>query len=224
MDFRDLSTGDKVAGVSGVLLLIFMLFFSWFSLDVPDVPEVPGFAVPDLDTGFNAFQAFAWIDWVLLLAALGGIAIPVRRLMAPDFEPPVALSAIVTGIGILGVLLVLFRIISPPDIGDFDFGLGFGGVDTGLDTSRSIGVFLGFLATIGVAVGGWLAMQDEGTSFTATGGQIGDQFGGGQQPPPAPGQAPAAPPPPQQQPPPPPPPAAGGSQPPPPPPPPQSGQ
>ena len=54
------------------------------------------------------------------------------------------------------------------------------------DVQRSYGLFLGLIATAGVAIGGWLAMQEEGASF---GGEA-DRLGGG------PGEPPPPPPPP----------------------------
>ena len=63
---------------------------------------------------------------------------------APSVNTPVAISAITTGLGILCVLLILFRIISPPDFGAGDFGLG-----GAVDTTRKIGVFLGLIAVGG---------------------------------------------------------------------------
>ena len=79
----------------------------------------------------------------------------------PDM--PVALSAITAGLGILGVVLVLFRIISPPDFGVGDL----------VDVGRGIGVFLGLVAVAGVAYGGWAAMQAEGSSFGAQTDRVG---------------------------------------------------
>ncbi len=140
---------------------------------------------------------------------------------------PVAPSAIIAGLGILAFVLILFRLIITPDPGGgADFAPA--GVDIEIDVSRKIGVFLGLLASAGMAIGGWLSMQEEGASF----GDVGGGAAAAAPPPPAPpppapppGQAPGAPPPPPQQAPPPPaPPAAGGSQPPPGPPPPGSGQ
>ncbi len=79
---------------------------------------------------------------------------------------PVALSAIVTLLGVISVILILFRIISPPEFdipGTVD--IGFGEADEGAETTRKFGAFLGLLAAIGVAAGGWLAMQDDRTSY-----------------------------------------------------------
>lgn len=160
---ENLRTGEKIAGASGVLLILIMFIFDWFSIDA-------GFGVGG---GGNAWQAFGFIDIVLLLAALAGIALAAIAATQSKVDLPVAMSAIAAGLGILAVVLILFRIISPPD-----FGTG-GVVD--LNVGRSIGVFLGLIAAAGIAYGGWQAMQEEGTSF----GDQGDRMrGGGDEPPP----------------------------------------
>ena len=67
-------------------------------------------------------------------------------------------------------------------IGSLDIPVGLR-----LDVSRKIGVFLGLIAAVGIAYGGWRAMQEEGTSF----GDQADRVGGDNPPPPPPS-APAA--------------------------------
>jgi hypothetical protein len=211
MDFDQVPRGALIAGISGVLLFIFM-FLSWFGapdagvitpagqeLDFSGLAEAAG-----VDTTLNAWQAFDFIDLVMLLAIIAAIGLLVMSAMGTSINLPVAASAIVTALGALATLLVLYRIIDPV-----------------FDADREFGLFLGLLACAGIAVGGWLAMQEEGTSFGdlgstgGTGGYGGTGTGGyndpGAQAPP-PGHAP----PPGQAPPPPP---AGGTQPPPPPPP-----
>jgi hypothetical protein len=82
---------------------------------------------------------------------------------------PVATSAIVAGLGILATVLVIYRILDP--VGEAD---------------RRYGLFLGLIAAIGVAVGGWMSMQEEGTSFGAQADRLQDRVGGGDEPPPPP--------------------------------------
>jgi amino acid transporter len=208
MDISTLSTGEKVSGVAGIALFLIMILFSWFGI------EVAGFGSPE---GANAFEAFGLIDIVLLITAIAAIALPLMSATQASVDLPVALSAIVALLGAISVILILFRIISPPDFdipGSVD--VGFGEVDTGAETTRKFGVFLGLLAAIGVTIGGWLSMQEEGTSFADQRDRFGGGPGTGAPPPPGPGPGdqPAAPPPP------PPPAAGGGTEPPPPPPPP----
>jgi len=225
--------GPLIAGVSAVLLLIFM-FFAWYGVDSitssgfgfeqeitgDQLDDFAGLAGEEADTSANAWQAFSFIDLLLFVCIVGIVAMVVAQMAGAGISMPVSPGQIIVGLGGLAFLLILFRVIFTPDAGGgADFAPA--GVEVDVEVSRKIGLFLGLLASIGMAIGGWLSMQEEGTSFGDIGG------GAAAAPPPAPGGAPGqAPPaaPPPQQPPPPPPPPAGGSAPPPPPPPPGSGQ
>jgi hypothetical protein len=168
MDVSRLNTGEKLAGAAGIALLLIMFIFDWFTVDVGG-----GFA--DISVGGNAWETMELIRFVILLAAISGIALAVVAANNSKVDLPVALSAITAGLGILAVVLIAFRIISPPDGGAGDFGV---------DIGRGIGVFLGLIAAGGVAAGGWLAMQEEGSSFDRT-------TSGGAAPPPPPPAPPA---------------------------------
>jgi hypothetical protein len=101
-------------------------------------PEVP---IPDVEE--NAWEAFGFVKYILLLTGLGGIALaPIVLLRRPPI-PPFAASAIVTVLGILSTALVLYRVVDPVD-----------------DSAREIGLFLGLIAAGGVALGGWLVLRD----------------------------------------------------------------
>ena len=173
---ENLRTGEKIAGASGVALLLIMFIFDWFS-----------YGEGAFEAGGNAWDTMELIRFILLLAALAGIGLAVMAATQSQVDMPIAMSALAAGLGGLAVLLVAFRIISPPDFGIGDaFGEDF-------DVGRSIGVFLGLIASAGVAYGGWTAMQEEGTSF---GGQADRLGGGGDAPPPPPPADPPPPPPP----------------------------
>jgi len=209
MDFVVLNRGEKIAGVAGVLLILIMFIFDWYSI------KVAGLSVPN--SGANAWKAYDFIDIILFITALAAIGLAL--LAASDYEPglPVAGSAVVCALGVLSVVLILFRIIDKPggDVGAVSSA--FGGPE--VSVSLSIGVFLGLIAAAGIAVGGYLGMQEEGTSFAGEADRFRGGPGGGAggpgagppppPPPPPPSQPPAAPPPPSAQPPAPPPPSSG---------------
>lgn len=206
MEADKLSTGEKVSAVSAILLFVFM-FFDWFGVKVSGVP---GFSGDISGSGGSAWDALDVIPIFLMLAIVVAIGVAVVRLTDADLEPPISMNAIVAALGGLAVLLILYRIISPPDFGSF------GGVS--VDATLKFGIFLGLIAAAGIAYGGYSAMREEGATF----GDAADRLsGGGGGQPPAGGPPAPPPPPPSQQPPPPPPPA---QQPPPPPPPPPTGQ
>ncbi len=154
MDVNNLRTGEKIAGASGIALLLIMFIFKWFGLEAGGAFGGLGGSISR-----NAWGAYSFFDIILFIAAVAAIALAVMAANRTEVNLPVAMSAIVAGLGILAVLLILISLISPPN---------FSGVDLpdGIDKSRKIGAFLGLLASIGVAYGGFVAMQEEGTSFS----------------------------------------------------------
>jgi len=200
MEVDRLSTGEKIAGVSAVLLFFFM-FLDWFSVSVSG-------GLFSASTG-NAWDWLDVIPIILLIAIVAAVGVAVVRLTDAVFEPAISMNAVVAVLGAICFLLILYRIISPPDSGFSE-----------VSVSPAIGIFLGLIAAAGIAFGGYRAMQEEGVTF----GDVADRLGsGGRGPaghggPRAPGGTP--PPPPSATPPPPPPPPSSTPPPPPPPPPP----
>jgi hypothetical protein len=101
-------------------------------------PEVP---IPDVEE--NAWEAFAVVKFVLLLAALAGLALGAMQVSGWWPVSPLGASAVVTGLGIASTALALYRVVNPV-----------------ADSAREAGVFFGLLAAAGVALGGWLALRD----------------------------------------------------------------
>ncbi len=182
-----LNRGERIAGVSGLLLILIMFIFDWFGLGGSVAVQRFGFAG---EVTGNAWQSYGFTDIVLFVTALAAIGLALIAASDYDLGLPVALSAIVTALGVLSVVLVVISIVSPP---------GFGVPDVaGLDHSRKIGVWLGLIAVAAVTVGGYLAMQEEGTSFA---GEAERFPGGGTGGPGVASPPPQAPPPPQSPPP-----------------------
>lgn len=172
MDFSRLRTGELIAGICGVLLLIVM-FFSWYGIGGAAGSIL---SAANVDTTVNAWKAFDFIDIVLFVAAIVAIGAAVLSASGRSVALPVAASVIVTVLGIIVALLVLYRIINQPgpnDVVDVKFG-----------------AYLGFLLCLGIAGGGFMAMADEGTSL----GHAARSAGGGTPRPAQPTPPPAAPP------------------------------
>jgi len=195
MDVDRLSMGEKIAGASAILLFVFM-FFDWFTVDVSGGNNLFSASVSE---GGSAWDALDVIPIFLMLAIIAALVVVVVRLSDAVFEPPISLNAIVTILGGVGVILILYRIIDPPGDSGSVQGLS-------VDISPAFGIFLGLIAAAGIAYGGYRAMQEEGTSFA----DVGDRLSSGGGP-----SDPGANPPPPTPPPPPPPPSAGQGGPPP---------
>lgn len=144
-----------LAGAAGLVLLIAM-FLPWFGASeaqeraIKDAQEITqrfgGEPVDPPDLTANAWQAFGFVKYVLLLTVLIGILTGVLALLGPSGPSRMGLAGVTAGVGILASLLVLYRVINP--VGE---------------SGREFGLFLGFFAALGVAVGGWLALE-RGTS------------------------------------------------------------
>jgi hypothetical protein len=172
MDTGRLRTGELVAGVSGLALLIIM-FLPWFGVDFGGGEALEDLgvsvSVPEVSEEFNAWESFDFIDLVLFVTAVVAIGLAAATAMSETVNLPVATSAITAGLGILSTVLVIYRILDP--VGEAD---------------REYGIFLGLIAAAGVAVGGWMSMQEEGTSLGAQADRLQDRVGGGDEPPPPP--------------------------------------
>ena len=148
MDVDRLSTGEKIAGVSAVVLLISM-WGAWFGFDNPGA----ALGIGGVSITFNAWESFDFIDLILFLTVIVTVGSVVAK--ASDALIDFPFNPVVTILGGLCVLLVLYRIIDPP-----------GGAD------REWGVFLGLGLSALVTYGGYRAMEEEGSSFA----EIGDRL------------------------------------------------
>lgn len=132
MDLRRLRLGEWLTAVSGGALLL-SLFVPWYGSE----PPATGSA--------SAWEALAVIDIALALVAASGVLLSIVTATQRVPAVPIALSAVVTLFAILGAVLVLVRALDLP-----------GGVE-----GREWGLWLGLVGTLGIVVGGVLAMRDE---------------------------------------------------------------
>ena len=147
---RRLRAGERVAIVSALALLAFS-FLDWYGA------EPSGEAHFHTEAGGSAWQVLGLVPAVLAITVVVTLAAAALRLGGSDWRPQVPLSAAAAALGGLTALLILLRIVFPPDLGSV------GGIQ--LDATLSLGVFLALLAACGVAYGGYRAMGEEGDSF-----------------------------------------------------------
>jgi len=172
MDLNKLTIGDRVVAISAILFLIFM-FFPWYGFDES--------GVSGNDNGFEYFLA-GWLPLLLAIVMVVQIAITRFGSTALPRPGPLTWGQVHLAAGALAAVILLLRVLIPSDIDNV-----FGG-DFELD--RKFGVFLAFLATLGLAAGGFLKTQEPETAGPPRGGPA-----GGPPPPPPPPSAPPPPPP-----------------------------
>jgi hypothetical protein len=169
MDFNRLRLGELIAGAAGVILLIVM-FLPWFGLAGltgglgGSLADAPGF-----DVTKNAWDAVSVLAILLLVTALAAIAAAVITGTQQSVALPVAASVIVTALGVLAALLVLYRILNQP------------GPNALIDVR--FGAYLGLIACAAIALGGFMSMQDEGTSFSQAASRLQEDRPGAAGPP-----------------------------------------
>jgi hypothetical protein len=142
MDTTRLSQGQMIAAVSAGLLFIFM-FLPWLGFDVPE-----GVSLNGVDDSVNAWQATQTLDIYLFVLILAAVVPALMAMSGNAAQLPFVGAATTFLLAVLGVLLIIALIIDP--------GKAFG-----LNLDVKIGLWLGLFATVGIAVGGYLAMQDE---------------------------------------------------------------
>jgi hypothetical protein len=155
MDTSRLRFGEMIAAVSGAVLFI-VLFFKWYGAGgVPDsakqLGKGLGISIPNISVSVSAWQAFSFTDLLCALAAIIAVGLAVMTMTQRSVALPVAASVLTTAVGGFVALLILYRIINQPGPNDI--------------VTVKFGAYLGFLAAVGIAAGGFLSMQEEGTSL-----------------------------------------------------------
>ena len=149
IDLNKLSMGDKVIGVSGIALIIFS-FFKWLGVKV----EVKGIVSASDAKG-------AWTFTLTMIAVLIGIAMVayvVLKLL--DVKLPelggVTWGQVLLALGAIAFAFVLIKLIVGPS------GVSTSGLaGYSVTKTRKIGIFLGPIASAGLAYGGYLKFKEE---------------------------------------------------------------
>ena len=157
MGLARLSNGEKVAGTSAILLFVFT-FFDWYGLgDSEQSSNLLSYLRP-LEDGGNAWQTLELTPIFLALVTFATVWVVLLRLGDSDWELAVQPGAVICGLGVVAALLILIRIVFPPDLAGGFYGLTF-------EANLEAGIFLALAASCGVAIGGCLAMWRAGVSF-----------------------------------------------------------
>jgi hypothetical protein len=141
---RVLSQGQIIAAVSGVVLLGAM-FLPWIGVSGPELPaNLPGVSESAGGSDSENIWKGSSLDVYLLISAIVALVPPLLAVSGSAEEFSFA-SAATFLLGVVGVILVaVFLTIDFPDGAD-----------------RKIGAFVGLAAVIGIAFGGFRALQEE---------------------------------------------------------------
>lgn len=177
LDLRLVRGGLRIAAIGAVLLFIFLFFFDWYGVggSLGALADRVGVKRPTI----NGWHAHSDLRWLMLLTIIGAVALAVMAASQRKVSMAIAPSAILTALAGLTTILVAYRVI-----------LNSPGPDSVIDVK--IGAWLGLFSLIGITVGGYLAMREEGVSFSQAGDQARTAVTGLASSEPEPAAAPAA--------------------------------
>jgi hypothetical protein len=158
-----LRTGEAIALVVAILLFILM-FFDWYGTKATTGGESLGGVVTGAGGG-SAWQTLEVIPLFLMLAIAVAVGAAILRLSDSDWKPAIPPGAAVCVLGVLAAILILVRILAPPDPGGAFSELAF-------ELTPKLPIFLALAAAIGIAYGGWRAMGTEDTTFASIGKKL----------------------------------------------------
>ena len=140
MNANRLSQGQLVAAVSAIALFI-ISFLPWFGISGGVV--VQGVGAVGGSTNFSLWEAENPLDIYLLIVILVALVPAILAVAGGGGDAPMApfATALLAGVG---TLLILYQVFDTPG-----------------DADRKVGLFLGLIACAGIAVGGYLSMQEE---------------------------------------------------------------
>jgi hypothetical protein len=124
---RRLRLGEWLAAAGGVALIVSLLL-PWYD-------------------ALSGFESFAVIDVLLCLVAIPAIALAVLQATQRGPAVPVGTAVVTVPIGLIGVLLVLYRIVDQPGPNDL--------VDV------RAGAYVGLAATVAILAGAWESLRNE---------------------------------------------------------------
>src|SRR5688572_4125469 len=137
-----LRPADLVAAAGGLALLAAM-FLHWYGIPV----EVLATGGPSRRVEFTAWQAFDVLDVLLTLLAFVPLALLVAQATRESPAFPVLFSVLTIVAGALAALLILYRIVNQP------------GPNATVEVEA--GAWLGLLAALIAAAGGWWSARGE---------------------------------------------------------------
>jgi hypothetical protein len=141
-----LRAGELIAGASAVALLVFLFVPEWYALKGNFARTA---TILHARTSWNGWWGLSGARYLVLVTI--AVALALVYFQATERSPavPVTLSVIVTVLGVASVIAVLYRVLAGPPSG-------------GSLVAQQAGAYLGLVASVGIAYGGFASMREEG--------------------------------------------------------------
>lgn len=146
LDPSRLRRGEIIVGVGSVVLLASMFALKWYGLTAQLRPTAASLGSSTSVDGWNALTNARWLMLLTIACGLALVYVQAAR-RAPAI--PVTLSVIVTVLGMLTVVVLIYRVL-----------LNEPGSDAVVE--QKAGAFVGLTSAIAIVIGGYFSMRDEG--------------------------------------------------------------
>ena len=146
LDPSRLRRGEVIVGASAAVLLASMFALNWYGLNGAIAPTASRLGQP---TSWNGWNGLTHVRWLVLLTVACGLLLVFLQATRRAPALPVSMSVIVTVLGVLTVLALIYRVlINEP------------GSDNLVE--QKAGAFVGLIGAVVLAYGGYLSMRQEG--------------------------------------------------------------
>jgi hypothetical protein len=169
-DIGRLRRSDRIIGASAIAFFIVLFFFKWYGAS--SSASTGGFNYSVSANGWHTFTNSRWIWIITIIVALAAVAISAGVFA---FNSPVQRGVLIAGLGALSSILILYRILDHPTAGTSGT---VAGVHYSASVGIKIGIWLWLIAALALTYGGYLGMQDEGTSLADVREQASGAFSG----------------------------------------------
>jgi hypothetical protein len=139
LDPARLRRGELLAGTGGVLLLVFLIAGTWSSHH---------------GASRTGWQLLTHLRWLLLVTSVAAIALAAAQVARRSPAIPVTLSLIVTVLGLITALALVYRVLVSPV------------------AHEQGGAILSLISSIALAYGGCLSLREEGIARKDGPGEI----------------------------------------------------
>jgi hypothetical protein len=137
--------GELISATSAIVLLVLMFATKWFGLAQTPRPSATRAAISTAENAWHALPVVRWVMLLTIFVALGSVMV---RAQQSSHGTKTDTGPVVAALGALTAALLAYRVLidlpSPREVVD-----------------QKLGAYLGLLAAIGIALGGYEAMREE---------------------------------------------------------------
>jgi hypothetical protein len=167
---RNFTNADSAIGI-GLVVALIAVFLPWFSYS---------FNGGGIGGSFSFGALSYWSGWFFFLALLVGLVLFVLRTFVPTVTIPQLPQTDAMIYMIIGIFMALMAIIWLLLFSSASY------TGAGYSAGSGFGLYVGLIAAIAVAAGGFLKRSEPQAAVSSYGGTSGNSYGGGSSPPPPP--------------------------------------